>query len=185
MQTCRSNHRFSISGPACILLATLVLVLPLRWIVAGLVAGVFHEACHAAAVLLCGGRIVGMSVHRRGAVMHLAAMSAGRELISALAGPAGSILLMLFVRYIPRISFCGMIHAAYNLFPIYPLDGGRALRCFLQMLIPGNTDTVCQIVQTVFMTALWVGAVYLTLFQQLGLFPIIAALTLTTAKNRP
>ncbi len=60
-------------------------------------------------------------------------MSSGKSVICILSGPMGSLLLFLFVRWIPRIAFCGLLQGIYNLLPIYPLDGGRVVRCMLDL----------------------------------------------------
>lgn len=61
-------------------------------------------------------------------------MSTGRELIAVLAGPAASLLLLSLVRVFPRVAICGLIQGIYNLLPIYPLDGGKALRCLMALV---------------------------------------------------
>jgi Zn-dependent protease len=48
-----------------------------------------------------------------------------QELLCASAGPAGSILLLVFLHDFPELSVCGIAHGIYNLLPVYPLDGGR------------------------------------------------------------
>lgn len=111
----------------------LFLLLPLRWILCAAIAAAFHEACHILAVSLCGGKVQKLDVGDRGAVILADGMSAGKTLICVLAGPIGSLLLMLFVRWIPRIALCALAQGIYNLLPIYPLDGGRAIRCVQDM----------------------------------------------------
>ena len=127
-------RRFTISPSACIFAAITILLLPLRWIFAAFLAAAVHELFHILAVYLCGGKVYDLSIGDRGAVMHTDGMSTCKTLICVLAGPLGSLLLVLFIRWIPRIAFCALFQAAYNLLPIYPLDGGRVARCIVSAL---------------------------------------------------
>jgi len=122
-----------ISPSACVVGALTILLLPLQWIIAAFIAAAFHELCHVVAVRLCGGRIDRLQIGDRGAVIQTNALTAWQQLLCILSGPMGSLVLFLFVRWIPRIALCALFHAVYNLLPIYPLDGGRAIRCLLHM----------------------------------------------------
>lgn len=130
--------RLEISGWGCVALALALLVLPLPWLMAAVTAAAFHELCHALAVRLLGGRIYRMALGSRGAVMELAAMPPGRELLAAAAGPMGSFLLLLTARHFPRLALCGLVQGCYNLLPIFPLDGGRMLLRGLELWLPGE-----------------------------------------------
>lgn len=122
-------QKITISPAACILAALTILLLPLRWMCAAFLAAAFHEFCHILALHLCGGRIQCITIGNRGAVIHSYRMRTWKEVICILAGPLGSLLLVLFARWVPRVAICAFFHAIYNLLPIYPLDGGRAIRC--------------------------------------------------------
>ena len=122
-----------IEGFACILWALMLLTLPLAWLASAFLAAVFHELCHIIAIMLTGGKIQGIHMGMGGIVIETGILSNGQELICALAGPAGSLFLLFFVRWIPRIGVCALVQALFNLMPVYPMDGGRVLRCCLLM----------------------------------------------------
>ena len=114
--------------------ALAVLVMPL-WLFLSLVIGAaFHEICHYLALNLLGIRVYRISIGPFGAYMETEVMEPGRELLSAFAGPLGSLMLVPFFRWMPGIAFCGLIQGTFNLLPIYPMDGGRILRCLLEIL---------------------------------------------------
>ncbi len=127
-------RKISVSPWVCVYAALTILLLPLKWILAAFIAAVFHEFCHILAVHLCGGRLRGFRIGGRGAVLHCDGMTTGRTLVCVLAGPLGSLLLVTLFRWIPRIAICALFQVAYNLLPIYPLDGGRAVRCICAAL---------------------------------------------------
>ena len=123
-----------IDGAACILGALAILILPLNWVLAGIIAAGFHELCHCLTVKAMGGRVWEFRIGVGGAVMETSPISTGRELLCVLAGPLGGIFLMLFYRWIPRVAISAGLQSAFNLLPIYPLDGGRALGCMIELL---------------------------------------------------
>ena len=178
MRSYPNNLRFGISAAACILLAMAILVLPIQWILAAIIAAAFHEMCHIAAVYLCGGKISGLRIGGNGAVMDIHAMSRGKELFCALAGPLGGLLLLLFARWIPRTAVCAAFHSLYNLLPIYPLDGGRALRCCAERILPLKADRFCDCVEKGCLILIGLLAVYAAVFLKLGLMPVLLAAVL-------
>ena len=123
-----------LDGRICILWAVLVLTVPLPWLLSAILAAIFHELCHLTALVLTGIPIFGVHIGLRGMSIQTGPMEPGLELLSAAAGPAGSLLLLLFLRQIPRIALCGTIQGIYNLLPVYPLDGGRILRSIFTLL---------------------------------------------------
>lgn len=170
------NHfRIGISGGACIIFAFSLLVLPLRWILAALTAAIVHEACHALAVYICGGKLRTLSFGKSGAIMVAEPMTPGKSLLCTLAGPVGSSLMVLAMPWFPRVAFCSAVHCAYNLLPIYPLDGGRALRCIVIKLQSDQQKKVCIWIENICLGLLFVVAAYLAVWMNLGLTPVILA----------
>ncbi len=113
---------------ALVLLALLLLTLPLPWVAAAVLAAAVHEGCHLGAVYLLGGKAQGLWVGPRGARMDAVLPSQRREVLAILAGPGGSLALTLLAGLFPRLALCGLIQGLFNLLPLPPLDGGRALR---------------------------------------------------------
>lgn len=127
----RKSIEFALSGDACVLWALMLLILPLRWILCAIIAAAFHECCHYLALRLCGVSVHGLWVGTGGASMETEPMGKAQELVCALAGPAGSLMLVFLIRWMPELAVCAGVQGLYNLLPIFPLDGGRAVRSFL------------------------------------------------------
>lgn len=128
--------KFQIEGKALLWWAVLLLILPLQWLICGLVAAIFHELCHLAAIYALGETVYGIRLTGMGAVMVTPPMEPGKELICALAGPVGGLMLLALSGSVPMLALWALFHSVYNLLPVYPLDGGRALSCLLALLWP-------------------------------------------------
>lgn len=181
MQICRNKET---AAGALIGLALGFLILPLRWLLAALAAGAFHEFCHWAAVRLCGGQVGKFQLSGSGAVMEAENLSRGKEFICTLAGPLGGLLLLLISKWFPAIAVCGLLQSAYNLLPIYPLDGGRALRCCAGLLFsPKIAHHIVIWTERLCLTAIIVTAIYAAVFLKLGIMPVLLAAALFAKKN--
>ena len=178
MQTYHSNLSVGITGGACICLAFSLLILPIQWIIAWIIAALVHELCHGIAIVFCGGEITGLRLGQSGAIMEIGDIPPGREWLCTMAGPIGSSLLILLFPYFPRVAFCAMIHCAYNLLPIYPLDGGRALRCALSRCSEKTRHEICTILETITITSLALFSLYLTFCMKLGVIPPVVVFIL-------
>lgn len=125
------GHRITVTGGAYIWLCLLILTLPVNWVIAAIVAGLCHELSHLFALYMLGIPVYAMEIGGRGAKLETGAMEEWEELICAIAGPAGSLFLLLVSLWLPRIALCGLFQGLYNLIPLGNLDGGRVIRCVI------------------------------------------------------
>ena len=176
-----------ISPVACILAAFALLIVPLNWFFAALIAAMVHEGFHYLAVSVCGGRINQFQIGSRGAVMDAVDLSPGKMLLCVLAGPLGALLLLLVARWFPRIAICAAFQSAYNLLPLEPLDGGRALRCCLALRLPPPVvERVCAWMTALCKISVVILALWAMMRFSLGIFPVAAAfcILITTKKGK-
>lgn len=159
-----------------LLMAAGVLILPLRWLFAAIFAAVIHELGHITAIYLCRGKIRTVRVSHSGAAIETAPMERGRGLLCTLAGPVCSLLLIFIFRWFPRLAVCAFAQGVYNLLPIWPLDGGVALR----LLLP---EPLQKAVSWGTLALVGIGCFYLTLWLDAGILPLIFAFGLLAKKK--
>ena len=170
----RSREIFS--GGLAIYLALLLLILPLRWVFAVAAAVAVHELGHYLAVRGCGGNISGFRLGLMGAYLETSQLQNWQEILCILAGPAAGLLLLFLSRWFPRLAICGALQSVYNLLPVYPLDGGRVLRCAAGLL--GAGERVCVYIEYAVVLAILVLSIYGAVCLRLGLLPIMIAAVL-------
>ncbi len=172
--------RVRIHPLGLVLLAVLLITVPLQWFCAWLLAAFFHELCHVAAVCMCGGKIRSLSFGSGGTVIGADLLSAGCATFSILAGPLGGLLPILLARFYPQLAVCCLVLSAYNLIPVYPLDGGRVLR----LLLAANlSERIVAAIEVGILTVITVLFVVLTLVFSLRHLPLLAALNLLLNHN--
>lgn len=163
-----------MDGWTGIWLALLLLTLPLRWTGAFLLAVLLHELCHGLAVYLLGGKILELRATPTGMVMAVSELSPVREMLCAFAGPAGSFTLLLFLSVFPELALCGFVHGAYNLLPVYPLDGGRCLKCLIALLFSQQkSERVFRLLQIPLLIILSGAGIFLTFRLKWGILPLL------------
>ena len=137
-----------ISWQVCLLWALMLLVLPLQWLFAAVFSAAMHECGHLLALYLTGERVDSLRIGFFGAEIRTGPLPPDREMICAAAGPAVSLILWLFHPVFPRMALCGLVQGLYNLLPVYPLDGGRMIRCILGgFLADSVNDRICGILR--------------------------------------
>ena len=159
-----------------LLLALAVLILPLQWLIAAFLAASVHELGHYLALRLCRVPVHGVRIGVAGMRMQVGDMGRVQNLICALAGPIAGLSLLLLSQWLPRTAVCACIHSAYNLLPVYPLDGGRALRSIFL------GERICQWIGQGCLFLIAFAGLYGCVSLHLGLLPIfMAVLTIRRA----
>ncbi len=174
-----ASLRFLIKPDYFLALALALLILPLKWVLAWIAASGFHELCHYLAIQMCGCKTFRIQISIKGVEMEAEFTDSIKELICALAGPVGGFLLILTGKWFPRFAICGFFQSIYNLIPIYPMDGGRAVHCILQYFVPApyNEKLEKWIVDMTMLVFLLLG-LYASFYLKIGIMPLFFAIVL-------
>lgn len=107
-----------------------------------------------------------------GAALETGTMGYRQEILCALAGPLVNLILVSLAGGFPRFATVNLGLALFNLLPIFPLDGGRALRAGLLWKLPPNVaEGTFFLLQWATAIALAAGAVYWGILCHGGLWP--------------
>ncbi len=174
------GRRITISPYVYLLLPIAFLLLPLRWVLAWGLAVAVHETGHYLALRLCRIPIWTTEITPFGVRMHTGELQGVEALVCSLAGPFAGLLLIILSRYLPYTALCAFLQAAFNLLPIYPLDGGRALRALLAIFI-SRESTVSAIENLIHFLVAGVMA-YIMWHLDWGIVPIFLFLGIFTQK---
>ena len=139
-----------------------------------LAAAAAHEAGHVMAIYLVGGRVTGIRLGMCDAKIETRGLGYRQEIFCALAGPGMSVLVCLALR--KAYATCAAISLLLGLFnamPVYPLDGGRALRAGLCLVLPlGRAEAVSNIAGFAVCAAGLAGAIFCARAYGLGFAPV-------------
>lgn len=158
--------KVNIKPSAYIFFTILLFLVPFSWLFGWLIAVAFHELCHYIAVRLCGGEVYSLELDPTGASMQCSTMSAGKALLCVLIGPLGGLLPVLLGSAFPQLALCSFLLSGYNLLPILPLDGGRALNILL------GDDKVFAVVQWTVLILLTIILLYFAFLLHFILLPL-------------
>ena len=139
-----------------------------------LAAAAAHEAGHVMAIYLVGGRVTGIRLGMCDAKIETQGLGYRQEIFCALAGPGMSVLVCLALR--KAYATCAAISLLLGLFnalPVYPLDGGRALRAGLCLVLPlGRAEAVSNVVSLAVCAAGLAGVIFCARTYALGFAPV-------------
>ena len=181
-----SEFSVTIAPNTCIYAAIILLAVPFRWCLAWVISVACHEFFHCLALMLCGKPIESIAVNAHGAQIQTTALSPVETVICALAGPFGGFLLMLVCHKIPQVALCAFCQTAFNLLPLYPLDGGRAVEGLMALMLPERwIRLVMNILESLVFITLFVISILSVLLWKLGIAPLlVTVLLLIRRKNR-
>ena len=128
------SRNLSIDAGFLVFIATLILLFPIRLIIAWFVAIIIHELGHYTALRLLRIRVYSVRLRVFGAVMITEPISGWREAFCAAAGPIAGFCVLLIARWMPCTAVFAFVHSVYNLLPISSLDGGRIFKCVLRVI---------------------------------------------------
>ena len=168
------GSKISVSPQFFVFAALMLLAVPLPWLAAWFFATLVHELCHCLSLRLYGKEIERFSIGINGARIETQSLTDRQAIICALAGPIGGLLLLLCAKAFPRLAICGFIQSAFNLIPVYPLDGGRAVRGIINMLFPPKVaDKICAVIEALFLLGGVALSLTATFIWKLGIIPLI------------
>ena len=176
---CNDSVQCIVRPGICILLAFAVLILPLKWLAAWITAVIIHEAFHVLALFIFKYKIFAIHITLGGAVLETEPLKRWHELVCALAGPLGGLLLVLLAPWLPRVAICACVQTMYNLLPLYPLDGGRALRCIAGMLTSDQkSERIIHLIEIMTQIGIGVLGFIASFVWRLGPLPLVCVVVL-------
>ena len=162
----RDGMQFRIYSNTYFYFVLLLFLVPLPWLSAWLVAVTVHELSHYAAVRIFGGSVDSLSVGLGGANMSCSNLTEWKSFCAILAGPVFGFLPAFLGSWFPRLAVCCWVLTVYNLLPLLPLDGGRALQILLK-------DNKCfYIIQRIVLVLLAGISVYSAFVLRIGALPL-------------
>ena len=163
--------------------AAMLLLFPLKWIFAWLVAAMIHESCHCLALIILGHPIYKVQLLTVGARIHTEPLPYSHQVFCSLSGPIGGLSLLFCASLYPQLAFCALSQSVFNLLPIHPLDGGRALYGFICCIFSTHTaNKIYKLIESVFIVILLINTILLGF--RLGSLPaLLFALLLLKTKG--
>lgn len=179
MQIFRNKISFNIGNNGYILAVLMLLLLPLRWIAAWLLASVVHEFFHYLIIKAFRIPVLAVRITPQGVYIATAPMPYYAEFLASIAGPVGALSLLFLAKWLPVTAICAYCQSLYHLLPVFPLDGGRAFKSLTMMLMPEPTAAaISRGVSAAVLFIIAVLGIYCSFFLHLGPLPLLAGIFL-------
>ena len=128
------RNRLRVDNSVCFLAALLIMTVPLKWLLASIMAAMVHELGHICLVRLCKGSIRNVEIGPGGVCMYCVPMKPIHSILSIAAGPVMSFALVFLIRVAPRVAISGLVQGLFNLLPFPALDGGRIFFLLIEIV---------------------------------------------------
>lgn len=181
----RSSLRCTFSASLFVYLALLLLFIPVRLLFAAITSAAVHELFHIAAMRIMKIDIYAIRVGINGAKIETAPMNDFQEFVCALAGPIGGLLLLFLFRVMPVVALTAAVQSLYNLLPLYPTDGGRALKSGMRMVFHESVvERAVYITEIITLSMIVAFCVFGSVWLRLGVIPGLFAVALLLKSSK-
>ena len=123
--------KISVDPRAYIVFSAMLLLLGPNWMCAVIFSAAVHELGHLTALWMYDCKVFSIRILPFGARIDTGWLHGKIGILCALAGPIAGGMLVFAYPAAPKTAFCALVQTLFNLLPIYPLDGGQALRYWL------------------------------------------------------
>ncbi len=171
------GSKFEVTPGFILVLAAVYCVDPGGLLPAFLLGAGLHELGHLAVLALYRQPIHRLRLTAMGAVLETDTLPYGQEFFCALAGPAANLVLFACLRRVwPTAAVVSLGLGLFNLLPIWPLDGGRALAALAERFTcPEESAVITTIAAGGAMAFLILGAAAASWWFRLGIWPLLLA----------